>query len=589
MPGNSGNPYLLTNPHLLSAKKKIGSIAAYYDPKKISFKGFDAAALNPTEFREQLRRNLLVKMTNQELGAIVMLFDKDGDGFVDSTEFINGFFQLGKQEKAKQFKKYQEIKEKLDKEREEVQAAHVKRYTDRMIVHYPDIKDVSPEVQKSAMAKISEIAFTYEPSFIGGGLSGFTMCAAMGPTEFREQLRRNFELYLSPGEISTLMHVFDRDKNGKIDSTEFLYNFYNLGRIEKERHFNRQKHLNEVADQLEKERKKAEKERFEKLAVVKCETNPKKKDRNSAMEKIKHAAIFHKGSSQGVAKSFEAMSLGPAAFKEQMRRQFLMKLNPGELGALVKEFDMDGDGMVTSSEFLSTFFRIGSKGKRKLHEKKIRIMREIEEAEKLRIAENLKRAKLSVLTSVVFPDLAPSSSLNDSIDDETEFILPVTPIKRPNTVGSSRATSSRRSRKPALGESIGMKMDGDGFVSANSENMRRLFPGARPETFEFLEEISALENKIEKDLEKKKNDYERRLILGNTSSSVFSPSKSSMKSPNKQSKNSSVLPPIEGNQSPNSQSATAQSDVQSAQERFDFENASGEFDGGDRALHISTW
>ena len=82
-----------------------------------------------------------------------------------------------------------------------------------------------------------------------------------------------------------------------------------------------------------------------------------------------------------------------------------------------------------------------------------------------------------------------ASSLNDSIDDETEFILPVTPIKRPNTVGSSRATSSRRSRKPALGESIGMKMDGDGFVSANSENMRRLFPGARPETFEFLEEI----------------------------------------------------------------------------------------------------
>ena len=59
-----------------SAKKKIGRIAAFHDPKKNSFSGFDSEALNPTEFREQLRRNFSVVLDDAELGATIMLFDK---------------------------------------------------------------------------------------------------------------------------------------------------------------------------------------------------------------------------------------------------------------------------------------------------------------------------------------------------------------------------------------------------------------------------------------------------------------------------------------------------------------------------------
>jgi hypothetical protein len=36
----SNNPYLLTLPQLLSAKKKIGRVAAFHDPQKNSFAGF---------------------------------------------------------------------------------------------------------------------------------------------------------------------------------------------------------------------------------------------------------------------------------------------------------------------------------------------------------------------------------------------------------------------------------------------------------------------------------------------------------------------------------------------------------------------
>ena len=72
----SENPYLLTLPDLLSAKRKLAVVAASYDPKKISLKGFECLSLDPTEFREQLRRNFLISVTNAELGALVVLFDK---------------------------------------------------------------------------------------------------------------------------------------------------------------------------------------------------------------------------------------------------------------------------------------------------------------------------------------------------------------------------------------------------------------------------------------------------------------------------------------------------------------------------------
>ena len=64
-------------------------------------RGFDTVALDPTEFREQLRRNFQINLTDEELGAIIYLFDKDGDKKIATTEFRNEFLRLGKQEKQK--------------------------------------------------------------------------------------------------------------------------------------------------------------------------------------------------------------------------------------------------------------------------------------------------------------------------------------------------------------------------------------------------------------------------------------------------------------------------------------------------------
>jgi hypothetical protein len=70
------NPYLLTLPQLISAKKKLGVVAASFDPNFYSMSGFDVETLDPSQFREQLRRNFFINVTDAELGALVVLFDR---------------------------------------------------------------------------------------------------------------------------------------------------------------------------------------------------------------------------------------------------------------------------------------------------------------------------------------------------------------------------------------------------------------------------------------------------------------------------------------------------------------------------------
>ena len=76
MSSTDRNPYLLTLPQLLSAKKKIAIVAANYNPLKDTRQGFESEYLTPAEFREQLRYNFNLQLTNAELGALVVLCDR---------------------------------------------------------------------------------------------------------------------------------------------------------------------------------------------------------------------------------------------------------------------------------------------------------------------------------------------------------------------------------------------------------------------------------------------------------------------------------------------------------------------------------
>lgn len=186
----SSNPYLLTLPQLISAKKKIGELAAYFDHEKTSLKAFDGEELNPTEFREQLRRTFGIEITNAELGAIVLYFDKvryvhlyillsyahhvlfflwllqDGDGNISSSEFRKEFFRLGKQERMKQMMNHQELQKRLANARKQKEDERKQRMLD--MVRFKVADTWTKEEEESAIRKITDVAFSYDPQQLGG-------------------------------------------------------------------------------------------------------------------------------------------------------------------------------------------------------------------------------------------------------------------------------------------------------------------------------------------------------------------------------------------------------------------------------------
>jgi len=507
----SENPYLMTMPQLISAKKKIGQIAAYYDPAKSSFRGFDASALTPTEFREQLRRNFLVRLTDQELGAIVLLFDKDGDGEVDSTEFINEFFRLGKQEKTKFFLKKKALDATLQKAKAKAQAEHEAKFVELATPKFPETW--TKEEERNAVRKVAKVAFTYDSKFakfMGGGIQGFLDNGSLDAAQFSEQLRRNFQLHLSPAEVSALMHVFDIDGNGSVDCAEFIYTFFRMGRNERDRHIRKNMSLTAKLNEEERVARAQRKAKFEKYALVKMVPSTKE-DKKRALKKISKAATFHWGDIGG-GKSFESAELTPAAFKEQLKRQFLIRLTPGELDAMMKIFDTNNDGAISSVEFVTTFFRIGMKGKRKLLEKKRAKMKELAQKEINRLKQKKEKAIELVQTKIDWPELPID------INNPDGPTMPFSPIARGTAKNND---DKRRPRKPPMSEFL-KTIPKSTIQSIDGGSVADLFPRASDDTKDFIKYIEQREAEI--------IEYERMLMSrGSSRGGFMSPNKGGFK------------------------------------------------------------
>jgi len=412
----SANPYLLVLPQLMSAKNKIGRVSAFYDPTKISLAGFDSVCLDATQFREQLRQNLNVILTDEELGALVYLFDKNGDGFIDTVEFKNEFFRLGKQDRDKFNHHKAQEKEKHKKRKAKLEAKQ-KAYLERF--SKSNVSDTWTEAQQAnAIKKIAHVAFSYD-SF-KGGLEGFANAKHLSPTEFKEIMRRKFEMYLTPEETGALADMFDRNDIGMIDTSEFVYQFFKIGRREREYHFNIQKQKTLENQVAEKERIEAATARYGSLVQARMEPSTEE-DRTSALAKITQAALHFKSDSAfsgNLWNSFESSDLNPTEFKELLKANFDIYLTPGELDAMVKLFDTDNSGDVSCVEFMTTFFRIGLRERSRLvAEKKIE-QEKLARAEQIRKEKRIERQKMQTLTSIIWPRI-PNENDDEAIEAPT--------------------------------------------------------------------------------------------------------------------------------------------------------------------------
>ena len=346
---NRNNPFLLTLPQLMTAKQKIGKVACFYDPLKTQLSAFHAETLEPTEFREQLRRTFFITLSDEELGALVTMFD-NGEKKVDCIQFINEFFRLGKKEKMKQKIQKKELDDKIERFHEKLREKREKRLAafnkTRLVETWTEEEEIS------AVRKITKVAFSYD--FFKGGLEGFYDVIEVTPIQFRELMRRNFDCYLSAEEAAALVHAFDSNGNGSIDAKEFMYHFFRLGRNEKDRHFRKSKKITDKRAEETRLRKAAIKEKFGKLVLAKiCPAS--EEDKKTALSKITNAAIRYRSDCQfmDIRKSFEADSLSPTEFRELLKQNFDIFLSPGELDAVITMFDADGDGTISWWEWMT--------------------------------------------------------------------------------------------------------------------------------------------------------------------------------------------------------------------------------------------
>ena len=496
------NPYLLTLPQLMTAKQKIGKVACFYDPLKTSLSAFHAETLEPTEFREQLRRTFFITLSDEELGAIVTMFD-NGEKKVDCMQFINEFFRLGKQQKFKLKMQKKELDDKIERFHEKLRETREKRLEAFNKTKVAETWTEEEEI--SAVRKITKVAFSYD--FFKGGLEGFYDVIEVTPIQFRELMRRNFDCYLSAEEAAALVHAFDSNGNGSIDAKEFMYHFFRLGRNEKDRHFRKSKKITAKRAEETRRRKAAIKDKFGKLVLAKiCPAS--EQDKKTALSKITNAAIRYRSDCQfmDIRKSFEADSLSPTEFRELLKQNFDIFLSPGELDAVITIFDADGDGTISCIEFMTTFFRTGMKeNKRRLEAKRAetaRILREEEERKRKKIENYLALTQTKISYPILPEDDTDDIWAQDShasstkSNNNSQILSPIDPSRASTAPGES-SSKRRMSRKPSMAD-LAESQKLIELIMKNKDSLVKKFPKASKETKDFLLQLEEEEKKLDK-------------------------------------------------------------------------------------------
>ncbi|KAG5187695.1 hypothetical protein JKP88DRAFT_253942 [Tribonema minus] len=307
----------------------------------------------------------------------------------------------------------------------------------------------APEDMDSALAKLMEAAVRYDKSHPAAvGLDAFEGAKMTAPV-FCEQLRRTFRIRLTPPELAALMQHFDKAGDGTVDTATFLLTFFKTGFRERARRLQEKR----AAEQRQREAADAERTAWLEAQARRNELKAQARrnelkawmdarwfayryarwyliyalnlplcalirhvrapsllvdftftdaDVASGLAKLRAVAAMYDPSSPSALslEGFGGESMQPHVFKDQLTRVFRLRPSPRELGALMRHFNVSGDGTVNCVEFTKTFFRLGfdERAKRRkaaIEEQRVREAQALEEEEKAQ-EEARARAELQV-------------------------------------------------------------------------------------------------------------------------------------------------------------------------------------------------
>lgn len=384
--------YLWKNDSISMGIQKMAVVASKFNPQRdgVFLNAFKTCSLSYFDFRTMLKRVLFLDFKDDEFGEVCKIFDANGDNFIDGEEFLIGFTLLATAWRDKITRKYREIDRKYlsemkEKEEREIAIQEAK-------VEQAAIFEYTAEEKESALSKIKIASRKYmksHPSAVG--LDGFDV-KFVKPGEFRELLKRTFNLHTTRTELGALIRHFNADNpdpdNLLVECGSFIIQFMRMGQDQRDEM--RLKQLEECrAAELEAQKHHERLlDRLNSKMEIEIDRDYSDEDKARAFSILDFAAVkFQKNhpSSMGLD-GFDSKFLSPAAFREMLKRTFNIIVTNKELGALVDYFDFDetdkdmntltgttsisegthssSGGKVDCKKFLLYFAKVGFKGKR---------------------------------------------------------------------------------------------------------------------------------------------------------------------------------------------------------------------------------
>ena len=349
--------YIFSKADKDSALKKLREAARLTDTSGGAMKAFETKFMQPHEFKEQLKRVFNLKITAPELGALMKIFDVDGDGTITCAEFSKIFCSMGHAEREREIKEYRE----KQKRAEEVRAAKQKAKDDALAAKNASklSYDYDEDSFQSALTKLTEAAWAYDKNTPGAPNLAAFEAKEMEPHVFADQLKRAFSMKLNPPELGALMTIFDPEQTGYVTCQNFLNKFLKVGMGERAR---RRKQWADLEIEREKTRIKAaedKKRADDEKHFIQVDKNFSAEDFQSAMQKLVTAAAKFEKSAVGAPSltAFDAHTMQPHIFKEQLRSCFGIKVSLQELSAILHYFGHDD--YLECKDFVIRFVKMG--------------------------------------------------------------------------------------------------------------------------------------------------------------------------------------------------------------------------------------
>ena len=284
----------------------------------------------------------------------------NGDGVITCEEFTKVFLHMGFVEREKELRDAIDKQKRADAKR--LQAEEDKR---RALEDKQSLKvsyAYTEEDMQTAMVKLTDAAWRYDKTMPGAPCLDAFEKRRMEPHVLKEQLKKGFYMKVTPPELGAIVHHFDTDGSGTIDCEYFLKKFIKTGYDERQRQkADWREHQRLVSESTARQAAIKQKQKDDKISFVGADHSYTEADFQSAFQKLTTGAMKYDRSGPGAVglEGFEAVSMPPHVFKEQLKLVFNVNITLPELWALVAYFDRDNTGVVNCKHFLTQFLRTG--------------------------------------------------------------------------------------------------------------------------------------------------------------------------------------------------------------------------------------